>query len=155
MNSPYSGLPDRAYWRRSLVGVAPENVDLVDGTQPKFKIGPKSKVATAGSCFAQHVSRAISERGFQYFVTEPGERADNYGVYPARFGNIYTVRQLLQLFERAYRLFDPTDIAWKRDDGNWSDPFRPQIEQTGFRSIEELQSDQIRHFAAVSKMFEE
>ena len=32
-----------------------------------------------------------------------------YGIYSARFGNIYTARQLLQLIQRAYGEFVPVE----------------------------------------------
>ena len=70
---------------------------------------PEDRIATAGSCFAQHISRSLSGAGFRYLVTEPAPEgmdaaaaaAANYGTYSARYGNIYTARQLKQLLERA------------------------------------------------------
>jgi hypothetical protein len=92
-------------------------------------------------------------------VTEaapPGDpHPETYGVFSARFGNIYTVRQLLQLFTRAYALFHPQDDAWLRPDGHLVDPFRPQITPAGFASEAELQADRRRHLACVRAMFED
>jgi GSCFA family len=81
--------------------------------------------------------------------------AGNYGVYSARYGNIYTTRQLLQLFDRAYGRFEPLLDVWTGTDGRYVDPFRPQIEQNGFDSPQALHEDRARHFAAVRRMFEE
>ena len=72
-----------------------------------------------------------------------------------RFGNIYTVRQLLQLFQRAYGLFDAEDSAWRRADGAWLDPFRPRIQAAGFASAEALERDREAHLGAVREMFEQ
>jgi hypothetical protein len=74
--------------------------------------------------------------------------------FPARFGNLYTARQLLQLFDRAYGLFRPRDRWWKGRGGGVIDPFRSRIQAGGFDSVEALEADRVRHLAAVRKMFE-
>jgi hypothetical protein len=155
MPNPYHGRPDYTFWRRSVAGVDAADVDPVIDTP--FLIGPEDKIATAGSCFAQHISRTLKRLGYRYLVTEPEPEAggENYGVFPARFGNIYTVRQLLQTFERAYALFRPHDSVWKRSDGALVDPFRPQIQSAGFASEEALVADRKGHFACVRAMFED
>jgi hypothetical protein len=157
MSNPYSTLPDRAFWRRAVSSVDAAKFDPV--TEVPFTIAPGDKVATAGSCFAQHISRTLAKEGFGYLVTEPGPQSagavsQNYGVFPARFGNIYSVRQLLQLFQRAYGLFDPADRAWLRADGKYVDPFRPQIQEAGFATQELLEADRDAHLVAVQEMFE-
>jgi hypothetical protein len=75
-------------------------------------------------------------------------------VFSARFGNIYTARQLLQLYDRANRQFVPNEKAWLTGDGRFADPFRPQIESGGFSSLDELFKSQIRHLDSVREMFE-
>ncbi|WP_203075677.1 GSCFA domain-containing protein [Falsiroseomonas ponticola] len=154
MRNPYRDLPGTSFWRRAVSEPAPEAVDPV--TDVPFAIAPADKVATAGSCFAQHISRTLVRQGFRYLVTEPEPAGggENYGVYPARFGNVYTVRQLLQLFERAYGMFEPLDAAWRMPNGAWVDPFRPQIQAAGYPTLEALEADRARHLAAVREMFE-
>jgi hypothetical protein len=124
-----------------------------------FRIGAGDKVATLGSCFAQHLSRMLAQDGFTFLVAErftgaPGTTDEGYGVFPARFGNLYTARQLLQLFDRAYGLFRPRDRWWKGRGGGVIDPFRSRIQAGGFGSVEALEADRVRHLAAVRKMFE-
>ena len=158
---PYRSLPDIAYWKRAVATPAREAVDPV--TRTPFKIGPKDKVATAGSCFAQHVARALSNVGLNYYVPErPPALFDEgvgrdfgYGVYSARYGNIYTVRQLIQLVERAYGRFEPVEDCWLDDKGGVLDPFRPNIQPVPFASEKEMRLDRASHLAAVRKMFEE
>src|SRR5690606_22673396 len=84
MINPYQGLPNHQFWRRAVSGVEHHLLDPV--VAPKFKIEREERVATAGSCFAQHISRRLSQIGFNYFVTEAGEglseaerRDRNYG----------------------------------------------------------------------------
>jgi tetratricopeptide (TPR) repeat protein len=147
-------------WRRSVSNVPLAEVDPV--VQAKFLISPTDRVATAGSCFAQHISRHLSQSGFNYLVTEPGHpivspdvRAQfNYGVYTARYGNLYTARQLLQTLRRAYGLFQPVDEYWSAPDGRLIDPLRPQIQPDGFATIEELRFDRVTHFRAIRQAIE-
>jgi len=141
-----------------VTGRGPHEVDPVTSTP--FHISQTDRVATAGSCFAQHVSRTLVQEGFRYLVTEekPATAAaadENFGVFPARFGNVYTPRQLLQLFDRAYGLFAPVDIAWRKADGRFLDPFRPRIQKDGYASLSDLREDRAAHLAAVRRMFEE
>jgi hypothetical protein len=123
-----------------------------------FRISRTDAIAAAGSCFAQHIARVLKEKGYGYLVTEPAPAgdpaADTYGVFPARFGNIYTARQLLQTFERAYGLFEPEERAWTREPGVLVDPFRPRIQPGGFSSLDELEADRRRHLGCVRAMFE-
>ena len=79
----------------------------------------------------------------------------NYGVFSARYGNIYTSRQLLQTIQRAYGLFTPQDDAWPAADGRMVDPFRPTIQPNGFSCLAELHADRRQHLAAVRRMVEE
>lgn len=151
-HNPYRAQPDHAFWSRAVARVAHDEVDPV--VEPRFVLGREDRIVTAGSCFAQHMSRALQAQGYRYLVTEPGPADRNYGVYPARFGNIYTARQLLQLFQRAFGLFAPTEQAWRLGE-RFVDPFRPQIEPGGFDSNEAMQADREQHLAAVRTMFEQ
>jgi hypothetical protein len=158
MNNPYSSQPDTAFWRRSVAALPTEEVDPI--TSVPFRIQRTDRISTAGSCFAQHISNMLVNEGFYYLVTEnapstPGAVNENFGTFPARFGNIYSPRQLLQLFQRAYGLFAPKDDAWQRGDGKYVDPFRPQIQAQGFDTIEQLLVDRQAHLAAVRTMFEQ
>ena len=157
---PYSGLPAQQFWRSAVAGRAMAEVDPV--LAPRFQIDRETRVATAGSCFAQHISRRLQQRGFGYLVTEPSPAGldsgvaagQNYGVYSARYGNLYTARQLLQLHQRAYGDLVPTELAWARPDGRLADPFRPEISPDGFADLDALLADRATHFTAVREMFE-
>ncbi len=159
-NHPYRALPERAFWRKSVAGVAMEDVDPVG--EFKLRILPETKVATAGSCFAQHIARHLRKSGFRYYVAEEGHPIvpqairdkHNYGTFSARFGNIYTARQLNQLFDRAYGTFTPQEEPWIDADGTVRDPFRPTVQPGNFISVAEMLADRQQHLAAVRKMFE-
>jgi hypothetical protein len=157
---PYRSAPMHNSWRKAVAGPEPRDVDPV--VSMGVKINPSTKVATAGSCFAQHIARYLKNSGFNYYVAEAGHpvlpeavrSANNYGLFSARYGNIYTARQLLQLFERAYGLFKPVEDCWKVADDVFLDPFRPTAQPGGFISEQEMRLDRKQHLAAVRNMFE-
>lgn len=153
MSHPYSDLPDTAFWSRTA-GVAGFDMMQTPAPTDGFLIHTTDRIVSAGSCFAQHLARQLPTRGFNYLVTETGPADRQFGVYPARFGNIYTVRQLLQLFERAYGLFEPREQVW-RWSGAFVDPFRPNVEPQGFATLDDLLADCVSHLAAVRRMFEQ
>lgn len=158
--NPYAALPDHRFWRRSVSRIEPHRIDPV--VAPKFTIDRTTRVATAGSCFAQHISRRLRRMGFGYFVPEDGrelsegERARrNFGVFSARYGNLYTVRQLLQLYLEAFEGRTPVETAWKRPDGRFVDPYRPQVEPDGFADEAEVATARRAHLAEVRRVFAE
>ena len=157
---PYRNLPDSAYWRRSVAAKGHE-VDPIAGDFPQIARG--DKVATAGSCFAQHVARHLAASGFNYLVTERAHpiidpaaaRAAGYGLYTARYGNIYTTLQLVQLVDRAYGRFAPAEDVWVDPDGkSVVDPFRPTVQPGGYASEAEMHADRAQHFSAVREALE-
>lgn len=157
---PYTSLNDKQYWRQSVAEVEQTLIDPV--IRAPFKITETDKVATAGSCFAQHIARNLSNKGFHYFVAEDAPQPISnalalkysYRVFSARFGNIYTARQLLQLFDRAYGDFVPEEQPWERG-GRLFDPFRPSVERDGYLGPAHYAGDLARHMACVRRMFEE
>lgn len=157
---PYKSLPDKAFWRRSVAGLAAADVDPVG--QFDLTITSETRVATGGSCFAQHIARYLRNSGYNYFVAEQGHpilpetvrAAHNYGLYSARYGNIYTARQLLQLYQRAFGTFRPVEDCWQEAEDRFLDPFRPTTQPGGFVSMAELVADRNQHLAAVRRMFE-
>ncbi len=128
----------------------------------RLRIGPDTRVATAGSCFAQHIARHLRVSGYRFFVAEEGHPAltqkvrqrAGYGLFSARYGNIYTARQLLQLWQRAFGSFRPEEPVWRGEAGEYLDPFRPTVQPGGFVNEAEMLADQAQHLAAVRSMFE-
>ena len=116
--NPYKGLGDYHFWSRAVAWPGPGQLDPMITDHP---IAPDHKVVTMGSCFAQHLARNMAGLGLRYHIAEPPpdgmapEEAArrNYGVFSARFGNVYTVRQAVQLFDRAFGRFQPEDDVWE------------------------------------------
>lgn len=158
-NNPYSDLPDHCFWSRSHRGLTAAEIDPV--VKGGFTLTPEMKIATAGSCFAQHIARHLKAEGYNYLVTEKAHpvisdtvaQSYNYGVFTARYGNIYTARQLNQLARRAYGAFTPVEDLWEAE-GGCVDPFRPNVQPRPFCDAEELAVMRDRHFAAVREMIE-
>lgn len=157
---PYRDMPASAFWRSAVAGLPANEVDPVGRFD--LRITPETRVATAGSCFAQHIARHLKGAGFNYYVAEPGHplipedmrQSHNYGVFSARYGNIYTARQLRQLIDRAWARYEPVEEPWVDDDLSVRDPFRPAIQPGNFISAREMEADRAQHLAAVRHMFE-
>ncbi|WP_395648008.1 GSCFA domain-containing protein [Terricaulis sp.] len=158
--NPYSALPPEQVWRLAVADVAHGDVDPVAAV--KFTLARGDKVATFGSCFAQHISQRLQRAGLGYYVTEqaPADLAPadalarSFGVFSARYGNLYTARQFAQLIERAYDPSAHTEPGWTRPDGRVADPFRPMIEPDGFASEADMQASRAAHLASVRELVE-
>jgi hypothetical protein len=154
MEHPYRHRPATAFWRSAVAGAA--EVDPV--TEMAVRIAPGDAVATAGSCFAQHIARHLRERGFRVLRTEaPPEGTDpreGYALFSANHGNIYTARHMRRLFEEAYGLAEPRDIAWRRPDGAVVDALRPRLIPAGFPDAAAMRAARAAHLAALREVFE-
>ena len=152
--SPYSSLPQRAFWRGGVAGASPFPEDLY---RPKFPVTAETRVFTAGSCFAQHVGAAMKAAGIKVIDAEPARRGlppetakrFGYGVYSARFGNLYTVKQFRQLVDEVNGA-QPALPVWEREGRFW-DAQRPGVEPEGLASPDLVQEMRERHLAAVAE----
>ena len=156
MASPYQGLGPEAFWRTGVAETDPA-LDL-NIYRPRRKITPETRIFAAGSCFAQHVARALKAAGCAVIDTEPVTpglpedltRAFGYGLYSARFGNIYTLRQFRQLIEEAAGDIEPACPVWTRD-GRFFDALRPAVEPEGLSSEDAVRTARAEHLQAVRK----
>src|ERR1700744_5292658 len=94
MGCPYHTLPQSSYWDFSVGRRAADAID--PHLASDLTITRQARVGSAGSCFAQNISQALVERGYNYFVTETAPsfmsaedaRRFGYGVFSARYGNV-------------------------------------------------------------------
>lgn len=143
MTNPYAKFPSTAFWRTAVADPLPEEITGL--WSPKFNIQPDHKVATYGSCFAQHIGQALVRRNYHWLCTEkaPDAVSDKlkkrfgYEVFSSRTANIYTTTLLLQWARWSLEGQPVPDEVWERDD-RFVDPFRPNIEPHGFASEDEL-----------------
>ena len=141
--NPYQNLPASAFWKLSVGNR--QMTEVEEMWTPRFEMSAKNKVVTFGSCFAQHIGRALKNRGFNWLCTEDVPdgmneascREFNYNVFSARTGNIYTTSLLKQWTEWALGKKRPPKEIWEQD-GRYFDPFRPRVEPDGFESSAEV-----------------
>lgn len=155
---PYSDLPDQNFWRRYVTQQPWRDLQLV-GT-PKFRIARSDRISTAGSCFAQHIARYLRAAGvppLQVEIAHPlmhqlKEETSSYELFPARYGNIYTARQCLELFRQAFGVIEHIH-DYAEDKGRYYDLLRPNAVPGGFASLDEARNDRQYHLACVRYMF--
>lgn len=156
---PYRNLPPRNFWKPAVAELYP--LSITNLYRKKFKINQNDAIATCGSCFAQHLGKQLKRMGFTFLDVEPPPsslsthqaKALGYGIYSARYGNVYTSSQLLQLFQRAFGELQ-FDEAWTNDIGRYVDPFRPNLCGDGHLTIEAVLDEQREHLQKVRSMFE-
>ncbi|EET48949.1 GSCFA domain-containing protein [Thalassobium sp. R2A62] len=152
--NPYTKLPRSSYWRTSVVRAAKSQGTVADLWTPKFAIAPTDKTLTTGSCFAQHIGKALTSAGFAWHDAEPApfgisddlKKEFHYGVFSFRVGNVYTPEVLKYWLSWAINPDIQDREVWEQD-GAFFDPLRPQIEPDGFETAEDL-------FAARDATFE-
>lgn len=155
MSHPYETLPEDRFWRSA---VAERGALEITGLwKPRHRIGRRTRIVTAGSCFAQHFARALVARRYRWLDFEPGpagltpaQRKDyHYGTFSFRTGNIYTPRMLRQWLTWALTETPVPEEVWERD-GRFYDPFRPGVEPGGFVSPDELYASRRETLAAIA-----
>ena len=154
--NPYSALPPRAFWRS---GVAePGLFGLSDLWASPWVLPTDARFSTFGSCFAQHISRALVSRRMNWLNAEPAPgrtpakvaEAFNYGIFTARTGNIYTAAQLLTHVRMAAGVLDPAGLELWADGTGWRCSIRPAIEPVAFADVADAQlsrASMVRAFA--------
>lgn len=156
-SNPYEGLPGYRFWRSGVAEASPLNMDGI--YQRKWWIGNSDQIATAGSCFAQHIARFMRANAFNVLDCEPApeglpaamHNSYGFGMYSARYGNLYTVRQLLQLADEAIGGTARTDIVWEKD-GRFYDALRPAVEPRGHATPEAVIEHRQYHIEQVARM---
>ena len=157
MSHPYSTLLARAFWRS---GVAEVDRDSFAGLfVPKFPLTRSTRVATAGSCFAQHIGTHLRLAGCHVLDAEPAPvamsdtiaKAFGYGMFSARYGNIYTARQLLDVLVEVTAGTPNPRFVWEKD-GRFYDALRPTVEPEGLDSVAEVLLLRRSHLTKIAQM---
>jgi len=152
----YDRSPPCSFWNRCQ---ADEGFLLESIYAPQMTLGPGTQVATAGSCFAQKIGQYLRQTDVALLDDEPlpnGMRPETgrrygYGLYSARYGNIYTSAQLLQLAEDAFTPRLRQEAIWEAD-GCWIDGLRPRIEPEGFETRDILEAARLSHLRKVRQL---
>lgn len=157
-NHPYSSLPPSAYWRKAIADNNP--FQFKDIYKKKFTISKDTKVATFGSCFAQHIGKHLRRNGVNCLDVEPApedmpfnERKQwGYELYSARYGNIYSARQMRQLFDSAFEKIQFDDV-WEKDN-RYYDAFRPTLSPGGYETKTAVLTERKEHLKKVRELFQ-
>lgn len=155
MPHPYETLPQDSFWRTAVADR--DAMEIAGLWKPRHPVGRRTRIVTAGSCFAQHFAKALVARRYRWLDFEPGpagltadQRRDyHYGTFSFRTGNIYTPRMLRQWLSWALTDAAVPEDVWERD-GRFYDPFRPGVEPGGFVSIDELLTARAETLAAIA-----
>lgn len=147
--NPYKEMPKSAFWRSAVV----ENDALENLHLPKWTIEKSECIVTMGSCFAQHIGQNLKRLGFNvpYFDSELGVKVKAYG---ANYGNVYTVRQALQLLRECNGDFSREENYWEIE-GGYIDPIRPNVFTKPFESKTALYENRQIHLRAVIRAITE
>jgi len=150
MAHPYQGLPSSQYWNSAMQrssGVF--DVDLM--VQPRFRLSGSERIATMGSCFAQHLGRHLYATGLNYFYLEGEPDASGPPAFSCRYGNVYTARHAVQLVQRCLSAQSDDSEIWERD-GRFYDAYRPLTRPEGYDSVDALLRDRQDHLHHVRRM---
>jgi hypothetical protein len=154
---PYTSAEDRAFWSRAVA----RSFDVGSvADRPPFVLSTKDTFMSAGSCFAANIRPFLEARGCHYTVTEgphpqwpEGRESTFYEAFSARYGNVYTARQMVQLLRRAAGTFSPSEEYWQGPQGDFIDPFRPGLLHRA-TSLPEFRALTAQHLRAVRRAVE-
>lgn len=118
-------------------------------------------VASAGSCFAFEIARALQEQKFNYLVEERADdprdgiivdgyqAGDKYAKFSANYGILFNTPSLLQLAQRAFNLRHFEQYCNKLENGMYMNPYR---ENVFFVNKQSYINDYPKHIAAVRRV---
>lgn len=152
MTNPYLDRPDVSFWKKAVA--QKDWYQMLPISQTHEIVKQDMRVSAAGSCFAQKVASYIKSNKAINFV-ELETVSDGQPLYSAKYGNIYTTRQLLELIVEAESGKADENCTVRRDDGKYVDVYRPFVEADGFGSAEEVLEAREKHLSMVRKMFRE
>ena len=152
MEHPFKSAPDASFWSRT-VG-ANEALEFDPPQAPLIEAG--DRVMSMGARLAADLVPFIEAEGFEYvrketppevFAHLSGEN-DGYTKFSAAYGEADTVRQALQLVNRALGRFLPVEDRWVMAPDCIVDPFRPGLRYPA-SSVPEFEILTEQHLAAV------
>jgi hypothetical protein len=151
-HNPYKELEGHAFWKSGV-----EKSDITFPANiftPRWKLDDGYKIATMGSCFAQHIANWLRENGFNAPFYETDEFAEKEPMFSANYGNVYTVRQALQLMEEVNGDRTPSEIVWEAGD-KFIDALRPNAIKDKFETADEVLAARKPHLEAVMRMVQD
>jgi hypothetical protein len=127
---------------------------------PKFQLTKNLKISTAGSCFAQHISQHLSKLGIKTYKAElpptflKSDHAElaTFDIYSARYGNIYTTKQLRDLIDQSIGIRPQINDIHQNDDGSFTDMLRPSFTTIKYTKHSDLIELRSHHLSCVKEI---
>lgn len=142
---PYNDLPEKAFFRNAVL----RQGDLDGASDKTLQLTASTKVMSAGSCFAARIATFIKKSGIHYLEANDRSAADDSvreetpNQFSLRYGNIYTVRHLLQLLQRATGALMTEPPVASDKNGRYRNLARPAV--LSYASIDALRADDRDH----------
>lgn len=131
---PYDDLPTKNFWK-TAVAEALCNGERFDFLTSGAPLGIDSKIASVGSCFAQHIGSWLTANNYNYQQSA----LETNAICSFAFGNIYTPRSLLQWLHLATDPDAPQiNAGIYSKSGIYFDLLRPLFNEKGFYSENSL-----------------
>jgi hypothetical protein len=147
--NPYDSFEKSAFWSKTISRKPLGSIQITNEFD-SFKISQNDKIMSLGSCFAQHISNYLQSFSYRYLLYESG-----YNQFSAKYGNVYTVDQGLQLLNRAINL-DLSGEVWTHYKNKYFvDSFRPRVFPYGFSTENEVISERSNHLVQTIKAFKD
>ncbi len=113
---PYPRHRKDIFWRTAVADIE-VGKDLFQDLVTDLPVNPKSRIVSAGSCFAQHIGKWLEGNGFPFLRS----RVNAHQVSSFAFGNIYTVRSLVQWFTHSGDSLAEHSIHFDEENGRYQD----------------------------------
>ena len=154
--NPYDLAPPHSSWRKCL---SVSDFYLREMYQPSVTLSGEDRIATAGSCFAQKIGYELRNSTANVIDYEPIPHGMSrktatrlgFGLYSARYGNIYTSAQWLQLIQDAFSENIRSDALWKKND-RYFDGLRANLEPSGYVSLDICMQARLAHLYQIRRL---
>lgn len=134
-DTPYKYKENKHFWRTGVADVKLGH-ELVQSLHDIAIEQEDVKIASIGSCFAQHVGHWLISNNYPFSQSKlDAARTSSFA-----FGNIYTPKCFLQWLNHDAKVCHRFDIYHCQKTGNYFDLLRPTLNEAGFISKEELLS---------------
>ncbi|MFC3050992.1 GSCFA domain-containing protein [Kordiimonas pumila] len=150
-HNPYNELPDNSFWKKGVEQSDPHELKGIHTA--KWRIKKNDVVVTMGSCFAQHIANWMRNKNLNVPFYDSTENIHSPS-FAANYGNVYTVKQALQLVNEVIGNRQSSEPAWQADAG-FIDPLRPNVFIKPFSTVEDLLESRALHLKNLKKAFSE
>ena len=148
-------IPSSTFWPNHQINPTEKLANLRPYARKFSFISKKTKIATAGSCFAIEIAKHLQTRNFHYLVMEHWGMPGQLSHSSARWGIIFNTPSFRQLVQKSFGEIHLPRIYWTQNvegKNRIYDPFREDII---YDSVEDYEADQERHLANCRRVFQE